>query len=148
MLTLIGPDADSLCSVEDADTWHTARGNVAEWLPLEMTRKEELLRKAYDYLRGEFASQWPAGVEFGIENGTVARGARAACALLALIAKDGELDPEVEPQVVESTVGPITDKFAKRTSERRIFPAVERLMSPHLVDLTPANPFSISLRRG
>lgn len=146
---------ESLCTVAEADAWHEGRGNIAEWETLETTRKEQLLRQAFDWLIGEYRSQWPAGVTFGtvapIVDGdppTIAPGARAACAVLALIAKYGDLDPEVTPQLIESTVGPLTDKFAKRTTDRRFFPAVQRLMWPHLAEVTPRNPWSVPMRRG
>lgn len=141
---------ESLCTVTEADAWHDARGNTAAWTALDRDRKEPLLRQAFDYLIGEFADQWPAGQTFGLlADDLVAPGARNACAYLALVAKDGPLDPEIGPQLVESTVGPITDKFAKREGDgRRRFPAVERLMAPHLADLAATvNPFSVKLVR-
>lgn len=147
-LTLTGPDADSLCTVAEADLYHDARGNSGSWTQLETPRKEECLRAAYDYLVGEFRSQWPQGVEFGyLADGSVASGARRSCALLALIATTGELDPEITPQEIESEVGPIKSKFAAAANGgRRIFPAVVRLMTPYLV-IPQSNPFSVKLVR-
>lgn len=125
---------ESLCSVADADLYHDGRGNAATWTALEKSRKEQLLRQAYDYLYGEYASAWPAGVPFGmLADESIAKGARDACAVLALKAKDGPLDPEITPQVIEKETGPIKKKFAEAANGgRRTFPDVARLIGPYL----------------
>ena len=137
--TTPGDECESLCTVNEANDYHTKRGNVAAWMPLETTRKEELLRDAYDWLLGVYRSRWPSGELFGTVAGVpdpvIMKGARDSCALLALYRLDGPLDAEVAPQVTEQTVGPITTKYANATpaATRRQFPDVARLMAPYLV---------------
>jgi hypothetical protein len=146
LITTPGPDCESLCSVDDANTYHELRGNIARWSPLENTRKEQLLRLGYEWLYGRYWARWPAGEVFGTAAGVpdiVMRGARDACALLALYALDGPLDPEPTPQVLEQDVGPIKTKYAQVEGGRQ-FPDVARLMAPYLVK---SNPYSIPLRR-
>lgn len=136
---------DSLATVAEADAYHEARGNISAWMPLETTHKEQLLRQALDYLRGEYAGRWPAVDAFGtMDGGVIAAGARNACALLALAALDGPLDPEVTPQALKTEVGPIKSEFAT-TDGRRKFPAVAALMRPYLMSYAPS--YSIPLVR-
>jgi hypothetical protein len=103
-----------------------------------------------------YVSAWPAGQVFGTTSDVpdvIMRGARDACARLALYALDGPLDAEVDGQVVEQTVGPITTKYAPAVNRtptvnaqprRRTFPDVARLMTPYL---TPTNPYSVPMVR-
>lgn len=147
--TTPGPDCESLCTVLEADDYHTKRGNIAAWMPLETTRKEQLLRGAYDYLLGVYGPTWPSGQVFGTAADVpdvIMRGARDACARLALYALDGPLDAEVDAQVTEQTVGPITTKFSQKptTGKRRQFPDVARLMAPYL---TACNPYMTPMVR-
>lgn len=146
-----GPGCESLCSLADADRYHEGRGNNA-WPPLEPTRKEQLLRTAYDYMLGLYAPRWPAELAFGAVDdlGEVPPRVRDACARLALYALEGPLDGERAPQVVEETVGPLTTKYAKldpvpEGDNRRSFPDVAAMIGPHLV---PAgNPYVAKLTR-
>jgi hypothetical protein len=144
--TTPGDDCESLCTVAEANDYHEKRGNVAAWVTLETTRKEELLRDAYDFLLGVYCKQWPETETFGTVGGVIMRGARDACARLALHRLDGPLDAEIAPQVTEQTVGPITTKYAAKpvTASRRQYPDVARLMAPYLV---PLNVFSIRMIR-
>jgi hypothetical protein len=48
-------NADSLASVEFADTYHADRGNTA-WAGFDLARKEQLLRRATDYIRYTFGA--------------------------------------------------------------------------------------------
>ena len=139
---------ESLCTVAEADDYHAKRGNSAQWNVLDPDTKEAHLRNAFDYLYNEYAPAWPATFGFGLlEDGTIAPGARTACAVLALLATYGELDPEVTPQEIETELGPIKSKYAARENGgRRIFPAVVRLMAPYLAE-SEVNPYSAKLVR-
>jgi hypothetical protein len=126
---------DTLATVAEANCYHACRSTGVAWAPLTDERKQQLLREAFDYLRGEYGQVWTAGVPFGVlaDGVTVALGARDACSLLALRALAGPLDPEMQPQVIESTLGPITKKYAAAPNNgRRTFPDVGRLMGPYL----------------
>ena len=48
-------NAESLCSVADADTIHAARGNTA-WAALTTPQKEQNLRKGTDYMTGKYTT--------------------------------------------------------------------------------------------
>lgn len=147
--TTPGPDCESLCSVADADAYHERRGAGATWLVLDQTRKEELLRRAYDDLMPRYVLRWPTLWAFGAidADGTVPRLMREANALLALYAASGPLDAPVSPQVVEKTIGPLTTKYANAgAATRREFPDVDRMIAPFLAPLL-ARPFTIPLRR-
>ena len=50
--------AESLCSVADADAYHSGRGNAA-WAALATTAlKEEALRRATDFMRQRYRGRW------------------------------------------------------------------------------------------
>lgn len=135
LITTPGDSAESLCTVAEADAYHLARGTMTRWSPLDTERKEQLLRDAYAYLHGEFWGAWDSAVPFGTlaDGVTVAKGAREACAVLALRALDGPLDPELAPQAIEETIGPITTKYATApNSGRRMMPDIARMVAPYL----------------
>jgi hypothetical protein len=144
-VALVIPD-ESLCSVADATAYHESRGSIATWSPLDTPSKEQLLRRAFDYLQGTYGASWKAGVAFGFDDaGVIPPRVRDACAILALRAKDGPLDPEITPQKIESEVGPIKSKFAARENGgRRIFPDIARMVGPYL---EPIRAYSIPLVR-
>lgn len=150
IITTPGADCESLATALEADAYHDKRGNAAAWMLLDQTRKEQLLRQAYDRLYSDYAGQWPDEYEFGAADliGTVPARVRDACALLALYAMDGPLDapPSTEPQLIEKTTGPITKKYAAQAAPtRRTFPDVARMVAPFLA---PApNPYSARLVR-
>jgi len=57
-------DAESYISVADASTYHTARGNAA-WAGLASdTIREQMLRKATDYMTATYGERWK-GVRVG-----------------------------------------------------------------------------------
>lgn len=140
-------DAETLCTVAEADLYHDARGNAGAWSSLDTDRKEQLLRAAYDYLRPEYIDRWPAGEPFGVADGAVPRDMKFASALLALKAKVGPLDPEIKAQKIESEVGPIKSKFAELKNPRRRFPDVDALVRRYLADTGTGSPFMVRLGR-
>lgn len=148
--TTPGPLCESLASVTQADAYHDSRGNSAAWEALDDSRKEQLLRQAYDHLFGEYAGRWNDDHEFGAVNevGDVPQLMINASALLALYAIAGPLNgpPSTAPQVVEKTVGPITTKYAAGSAPaKRTFPDVARMVGPYLVKL--GNPHIAKLVR-
>jgi hypothetical protein len=50
-------DAESYCSVDDADTYHANRGNTT-WATLTTDEKEQALRRATDYLLEVYRLRW------------------------------------------------------------------------------------------
>lgn len=145
LITTPGDTCESLCSVAEADDYHTKRGNLAGWVALDTMRKEQLLRQAYARLYGDYWRNWPPGETFGTVADIVMKGARDACAQLALYAVDGPLDGELSPQVLEQDVGPIKSKYAEaRDGGRRHFPDVARMMAPYFA---PLNLYSVPMVR-
>lgn len=144
-MALIVPD-ESLATAAEANAYHEGRGNVAAWSPLETEYKEQLLRRGHDYLLAVYGAAWPAGEPFGTVGGVVPDGMRKAAAVMALKAKDGDLLPEVVPQLLREKIGPIESEYAEAKGDGlRRFPEVERLVAPYLA---PApNPYMIRLER-
>jgi hypothetical protein len=50
-------DAESYASVTEVDTYHSNRGNSL-WATLSTANKEEALRRATDYMIGEYRMKW------------------------------------------------------------------------------------------
>lgn len=50
-------NAESYCSIDYADTYHDNRGN-STWIKLSDDIKEQCLRKATDYMIGEYRDRW------------------------------------------------------------------------------------------
>ncbi len=141
-------NAESYISVADATAYHASRGNV-DWaaLPNDQVR-EELLRKATDYmcayteswkgirLLSSQALDWPRnGVwanGYWIAPSTIPSAIANACALLALKAATGELSPDLDVPVAEEKVGPIMVKYAEGARQTVRFRAVELILAPYL----------------
>jgi hypothetical protein len=143
------PAADSYMSVQDALTYHTARGNV-DWLHLTTVEaKERALRKATDYMTRVYRQAWKGQrvsstqrldwprydvcVDgYSLPSTTVPLEVAEACAELALRVLTGELNPDAGPQKVGVKVGPIEIKYAEGSRPGRRFPAVDSLLGPFL----------------
>jgi hypothetical protein len=146
-------DAESYISAADATTYHANRGNAA-WAALASdTIREQMLRRATDYMVGMYRDRWkgyrilstqaldwpryevpmPDTVGGLVLNyypsdevpAIVAR----ACAELALRAIDGDLNEDLDAPVIEETVGPITTRYAQGARRTKSFPAVEAMLS-------------------
>lgn len=148
MPLIVAPDAgaESYCSVAQATAYHAARGNAA-WAALDSdTIREQLLRKATDYMgayagrwKGERVSStqaldWPrAGVcvdGYEIDWQTVPTAVVNACALLALKAATGDLSPDLGPQKQSVKVGPIETTYASGARQSKRYQAAESLLAP------------------
>lgn len=149
MTLIVAPaaGAESYCSVAHADTYHYDRGTAA-WVALTAEQKEQALRRATDYmtmytLRWSGARttltqslDWPrVGVVVNgwvIDHLTVPDAVQNACALLALKAHTTDLAPDLGPQKLEVTVGPITTRYAPGTRQSLKFQAVDAMLVPYL----------------
>jgi hypothetical protein len=151
-------DAESYISVADASTYHTARGN-AGWAGLASdTIREQMLRKATDYMVSAYRERW-AGFRVSMDQAldwpryavpikdavgglygyapfypsdSVPALVARACAELALRAIDGDLLGDLEPPVIEETVGPITTRYAQGARQTKAYPQIEAMLSPLL----------------
>lgn len=141
------PNAESYCSVADADKYFEER-NIAEWSAIATSDKEANLRKATDYIELRFSERFK-GVRLcdtqslsfpRANNGLVAlpRNLQRACAEYALRARTGALvaDPTIDAsgQVVVSAtkkLGPMekTTQYASTARDLfRPYPAADNLL--------------------
>lgn len=138
-------NAESYISVSDADVYHSTRG-ITIWDNATPTEKEQALRRATDYMVGEYrilwsgkratitqALDWPrCGVKMDdfdgncrlYPNNVVPFEVRKACAELALRATMGELLEDTEQILIEDTIGPITKKYDPKSSQNKKYPQI------------------------
>lgn len=153
-------DAESYCSVDYADTYHEKRRNTS-WAALSDDNKEANLRKATDYMLGEYrgrwlgrrvlttqALDWPrvgvviedfiggAGVApyglFQVDYTIVPVEVKNACAELALRAAFGTLTEDLSKTIVEEAVGPIRVKYDKNSVQHTRYRQVDSMLSVYL----------------
>lgn len=145
-------DAESLCSVEHATAYHAARGNSA-WAALASdTEREQMLRKAADYMEAIYRTQWGgnrllvtqalswprtlvpvkdyAGAYYDSDSVPVI--VANACAELALRAITGELAPDVKRQVKRVKVGEIETEYADGAPPYVRFRVVDHMLDPFM----------------
>lgn len=143
------PDAESYCSVSDADKYFADRG-VTEWASRAAEQKEIALRKATDYIELRFSDKFigfkaTKGQALSFPRYTVPEVPRAllrACAEYALRSGVGSLvaDPTVDSTglVVKSKtekLGPMEEKVEYATTSADMFrpyPAADLLLQPLL----------------
>lgn len=148
-------DAESYSSVADATTYHTARGNAA-WAALASdTIREQLLRKATDYMVATYRTRWAGyrktttqAVDWpryevpildSATEGTYAAfyasdevptAVARACAELALRAIDGDLAADLDVPVTSEQVGPISVTYAEGARQTKTYRAVDAMLAP------------------
>lgn len=147
-------DAESYISVVDATAYHAARGNAA-WASLASDIvREQLLRKATDYMEQVYRSRW-AGVRvhstqalswprYNVPLEDVGYGyayyasdavppqVKNACAELALKAATDELAPDIEQRVTREKVGDLEVQYAENGPQYTQYRAIDNLLSPLL----------------
>lgn len=151
--------AESYASVADADSYLAARGQ-ALWEGMVTADKEAALRRATDYMQQAYRERWagtratatqaldwprwnvpvkdvPGG--FGsvpaYYSDTVVPGeVKNACILLAIKAVAGDLAPDIEPQTISESVGPISVTYAAGSRQTVKYQAIDNLLSPMLMD--------------
>lgn len=142
-------DAESYISVADATAYHAARGNAA-WAALASdTVREQLLRKATEYMQATYRQRWQGlrvlttqaldwprrGVEvdgYTVASGIVPVEVQRACAELALKASSADLMADLEQGIISETIGPITTQYDRATPQTKRYVAVDRMLSPYL----------------
>jgi len=141
--------ADSYISLVDAAAYHIARGNAA-WAALASdTVREQLLRKATDYLTstygprwkgervdGEQLLDWPRSCVYAhgyvVPDDIVPVLVGNACAELALKAATAPLAPDVGRLKSRVKVGPIETEYVNGASALTRYTAVDRMLRPYL----------------
>jgi hypothetical protein len=150
--------AESYISVADATTYHANRGNTA-WAALASdTVREQVLRKATDYMEQVYRMRW-AGVRatasqalswprdavqipdspggyFGIpnyiENNVVPDAVKNACAELALKSSSADLFADENRGVLSEKIGPIETQYDPNSSQTKRYKAIDGMLKPYL----------------
>ena len=141
--------AESYITVADATAYFLARGN-AVWAALASdTVREQLLRKATDYMvaryglrwKGERVNEgqaldWPRSCAYAngflLDSDSVPLKVRHACAELAVRASEGDLQPDAGPQVKSETVGPISVTYADGARQATVYKDVDAMLSEYV----------------
>lgn len=148
-------NAESYISVADATTYHANRGNTA-WASLASdTVREQLLRKATEYMMQAYRSSWkgyratttqaldwPRGdVDIpdtpGGYGGYPAYYAltdipievKRACAELALKANSGALAPDLTQMLKRQKVGPLEQEFSEYSPQSKRYRAIDLMLA-------------------
>lgn len=148
----IVPGAESLCSVEYADAYHAARGN-ADWAALSTGQKEQSLRKATDYITGQYSDKWAGfkkdadqaldwprsyveikGLIFiqYVPDDIVPTEVKNACASLALRASAGSLLADEEKEIIREKVDVIETEYSPSGSQRKRYPEIDAALKKYL----------------
>lgn len=143
-------NAESYCSVAQADAYFAARGTTT-WATMTVTEKEQALRRGTDYLEAYYgdrlvgyrvgtvqALSWPRyeaqrrGVATTCwwESDVVPADIVKACAEAAIRAAAGDISPDVGRLKSRTKVGPIEVEYAAGSSPLTKFTAIDRLMQP------------------
>ncbi|MBX9754539.1 MAG: hypothetical protein K2X80_07265 [Pseudomonadaceae bacterium] len=141
-------DAESLCSVEYADTYHAARGTTT-WAGLSTAEKEQALRRGTDYLEQHYGVRLAGHRQFTVQalafpryelprkggfkgeywaTGAVPLAAAQACAEMALRAGKADLAPDIGRLKKSITVGPIKTEYVDSDGVTR-YRQIDQIMS-------------------
>ncbi len=148
--------AVSYMTVVEADAYHSARG-MSLWFDLTEPNKEQALVRATDFMLQRYRLRWKgyrytqaqrldwprAGVVtegahsagyglFQVPYNSVPEEVKSACAELALRASIGTLSEDISPRILQETVGPITVKYDKDSSQYVSYPQVDGFLKPLL----------------
>lgn len=142
-------NANSLCSVADADAYHAARKNAA-WAALANDDKEANLIKATDYLGQVYGQRWK-GVRtsslqaldwprydawangYPVASDSVPVAVANACAEMALRAiANPSLAPDVARLKKRVKVGPIETEYVDGSTGLTRYTAVDNMLAAYL----------------
>lgn len=142
-------NAESLCSVEFANTYFTNRANTT-WDAMDDTDdKEPALRKATDYMTACYRDRWE-GVRYSEDQALdwpragVVRDSwvvgydevpvevQKACAELALKSVSGDLNPDLKQGKLSVTVGPIKTVYDKNSPQWKRYRFIDAMLAPFL----------------
>lgn len=135
-------NANSLTTVEFADTYHAERGNDA-WGPLTVPVKQQLLIKATDYVAGKYAMVFAGTKAFagqalpfpriiGYDNVGNPVGVQQAVAELALVANTASLSPNISRGKKRVKVGPIEVEYDGNSPSQTQFVTAVLKLAPWL----------------
>ena len=144
-------DSESFCSVADATTYHSNRGN-ASWLALATDElREQALRKATDYLEKVYSQQWQGlrvnstqALSFPRHSVVINHYVTSSSAIpqilinaqceLALKAAAGELLADQEKVVLREKVGSLEVEYSPYSRQSVRYTAIESLLRPLLAN--------------
>lgn len=150
-------DAEGLITVAAATTYHAARGNAA-WAALASdTVREQLIRKATDYMQQVYRTRWAGtrvtttqALDWPRYNVPMVDGPGAgcsvsyypsdivptevarACAELALKAATGPLIPDEAQAIKRKKVGPVEIEYQDYSRATKTYRAMDNLLAPLL----------------
>lgn len=148
------PGAESLCSVEYADAYHAVRGN-SNWTDLTTSAKEQALRKATDYIEGQYSERWAGykkdadqpldwprsyveikGLIFTqyVSDSIVPTEVKNACASLAFRASAADLLADEEKNIVSETVDVLTTVYSQHSPQRKRYPEIDAMLARYLIN--------------
>lgn len=158
-------DAESYISVADATTYHANRGNAA-WAALASdTVREQLLRKATEYMLQVYrlawdgsrvditqALDWPrlyvprvdvvggyGGFASYYDNDIVPVEVQRACAELALKANSGPLAPDLTQGKKRVKVGSIETEYDQYSPQTKRYRSIDLMLAPFLASTGGVN---------
>lgn len=161
-------NSESYISVTDADTIHSNLGNTS-WGTLTTTVKEQLLRKATNYMVQTYRMKW-AGYRKTVDQAldfprysvprldtealyayydsdSVPSEVRVACAELAFKAYSEDLSPDMDRLTKREKVGQLEVEYDTINGmPYKVFRAVDSLLKPLLIN-NGANGMSVKLAR-
>lgn len=146
-------DAESLCSVEAATAYHAKRGNAA-WAALASDDvREQMLRRATDYMEQVYRVRW-AGMRKSVgqalswpryyvpvrdvpitqyyPDNTVPTVVANACAELALRAITGDLAPDIKRLAKRVKVDVIETEYVDGATPYTHFRAIDKMLEPFM----------------
>lgn len=151
--------AESYCTVAAATTYHAARGNSAWAAVASDTIREQLLRKATDYIEGKYRARWDGyknsatqpltwprafvyvepfylgavgAYPYLVASNIVPAEVVKACAELALRAIAGDLLGDQTQQVLREKIGPIEVDYDKFSPQDTRYAAIDALLRPYI----------------
>lgn len=146
-------NAESLCSVAVADTYHMSIGNESTWFFLSPAVKEQCLRKATAFMSGRYrarysgarkittqALDWPRSlvpikdaISLAYYGDTaVPLPVQHACASLALRASTSTLNADQKRSKSSVTIGPISTTYDRFSPIANQYKEVDAMMAPYL----------------
>lgn len=154
--------AESFISVTDADTYHSDRG-ATSWAALTTAQKEQNLRKATEFMTGQYRQRWKgvrmtstqaldwprayvylepvvtgANQEFPnlVADDIVPVEVKRACAELALKSYSAELLADTERATVREKVDVIEVEYDKYATQEKKYTAIEYMLRPYFNEST------------
>lgn len=149
--------AEAFVSVTDSDTYHSNRGNTA-WAALTTAVKEQCLRKATDYMEGQYRARWQGyknsatqalswprafvyvepfylgaigSYPYLVASNIVPVEVKNACAELALKAATADLLADTTQQVIREKIGPLETEYDKFSPQNTRYSAIEAMLAPY-----------------